>query len=154
MVLIISLAIGAILWVLYHKLFHVVYFGGTFQQILSEMLVCVVLGFVITIFGANVLDGILAVIIKIVVVIIKIIGYALLAAAIIFGIWLIYKIIKAIVIHVKKKRGTYVEKTEENAEVAPDEVGVSDNEESNTTDDETVVDEESSTEDAYKNTEE
>lgn len=74
----------------------------------------------------------------------KIIGYALLVAVIIFGIWVIYKIIKAIVIHIKKKRGTYVEKIEENSEVSPDEARASDNEESNTADDETVAEEKSS----------
>lgn len=145
--LIISLIIGAVLWVLYHKLFHVVYFGGTFHQILNELTVCIVLGFVIAVFGANILGVAL-------VFIIQVIGYLLLGAAIIFGIWLIYKIIKAIVIHVKKKRGTYVEKTEDNAEFSPDEAGASDNEESNTVDDETVAEEKSSNKNADENTEE
>lgn len=145
--LIIAIIIGAILWVLYHKLFHVVYFGGTFYQIISELFTCLVLGYVIVLFGISVLGVVLS-------VLITIIGYLLLGVAVIFGIWVIYKIIKAIVIHIKKKRGTYVEKTEENAEVSPDEARTSDNEESATADDEAVAEEKSSNEDADENTEE
>lgn len=118
--LVISLIIGAVLWVLYHKIFHVVYFGGTFRQILNELTVCIVLGFVIAVFGANILGVAL-------VFIIQVIGYLLLGAAIIFGIWLIYKIVKAIVIHFKKKNGTYIEKSTDEAENAPDEVVIEEN---------------------------
>lgn len=117
--LIIAIIIGAILWVLYHKRFHVVYFGGTFYQIISEMFTCLVLGYVIVLFGISVLGVVLS-------VLITIIGYLLLGVAVIFGIWAIYKIIKAIVIHIKKKNGTYVEKTEDHTDVAPDEVIVED----------------------------
>lgn len=115
--LIIAIIIGAILWVLYHKLFHVVYFGGTFYQIIGELFTCLVLGYVIVLFGISVLGVVLS-------VLITVIGYLLLGVAVIFGIWVIYKIIKVIVIHIKKKNGTYVEKSDTNVEAAPDEVCV------------------------------
>lgn len=151
---IVAIIIGAILWVLYHKIFHVIYFGGTFYQVISELVTCLFLGYGITLLGAKLFGWFFVFLINVAVVIIKIIGYALLVAVIIFCIWVIYKIIKAIVIHIKKKRGTYVEKTEENAEISPDEARASDNAESNTADDETVAEEKSSNEDADENTEE
>lgn len=120
--LIIAIIIGAILWVLYHKLFHVVYFGGTFYQIISELFTCLVLGYVITLLGAKLFGWFFVFLINAIAFIVKLIGYGLIIAAIIFGIWVIYKIIKSIVIHIKKKNGTYVEKPEDNTETAPDEV--------------------------------
>ena len=120
--LIIAIIIGAILWVLYHKLFHVVYFGGTFYQIISELFTCLVLGWVITLLGAKLFGWFFVFLINAIAFIIKLIGYGLIIATIIFCIWAIYKIIKSIVIHIKKKNGTYVEKTDDHVETAPDEV--------------------------------
>lgn len=43
LILILSIIVGIILWVIYHQLFHVTYFGST--AIMAELFTCFVIGF-------------------------------------------------------------------------------------------------------------
>ncbi|KXL52881.1 hypothetical protein CLNEO_19050 [Anaerotignum neopropionicum] len=44
-VLILSIIVGIVLWVIYHQLFNVAYFGST--AMIAEFFICVVIGFYI-----------------------------------------------------------------------------------------------------------
>lgn len=44
-VLILSIIVGIVIWVIYHQLFNVAYFGST--AMIAEFFVCIVIGYVI-----------------------------------------------------------------------------------------------------------
>ena len=87
------IAAGAVaLWLLYHKLFQVTYFGRAFHTILSELVCCFVISTALVALIASVGAKILTAVVRLLVFLFK---AALIVGGICLAVWLLWKLIKA-----------------------------------------------------------
>lgn len=87
------IAAGAVaLWLLYHKLFQVTYFGRAFHAILSELVCCFVISAALAAFIASVGVKILTAVVRLLAFLFK---AALIVGGICLAVWLLWKLIKA-----------------------------------------------------------
>lgn len=86
-------AAGAVvLWLLYHKLFHVTYFGGAFRTILNELVCCFVISTALVALIANVGAKLLTAVVRLLAFLFR---GALIVGGICLAVWLLWKLIKA-----------------------------------------------------------
>lgn len=86
-------AAGAVaLWLLYHKLFQVTYFGRAFHTILSELVCCFVISTALVAFIASVGAKLLTAVVRLLAFLFK---GALIVGGICLAVWLLWKLIKA-----------------------------------------------------------